>query len=150
MSDVDMLRRLNAQEQRLGQIYDQIACTYVPLQTALAEISGALAGAALNIGTYTVGPVGSGATYTFNYPSSARAIMVRLSCRWAASGSAVGYVIPSGASTNETGAICRALVAGLNSDSVGNVTLSTAGIAQLIISTTNTAGCSLYVIGYFI
>ena len=151
MDDVDTLRRLNATEQRLGQIYDQIACTYVPLRTALTEASGALAGAALNVGTYTVGPLGGGATYSFAYPSSAKALIVVLSATWAAASNAsYAYMRPSGSAAADATVFCNAHVANFADRQTGIVNLSTSAQAQIVIVNANSTAFYLSVLGYFL
>jgi hypothetical protein len=150
-SDVDTLRRMGQIEQRVGQIYDQIACTYVPLSTALSEAAGVLVGAALNIGVYSVGPIGSGATYTYNYPTTAKAVYVRLTAVWAAASSsnlATCYI--TGGGTPDQSPIARSHVANIASDATGNVTLDSSGKFSLQVAGANTTSLSLYVLGYFL
>jgi hypothetical protein len=148
---VDLLRRLAAVEQRAGQIYDQVYCTYVPLTTALAEIGGGLIGGALNVGTYTVGPVGGGATYSFNYPTTAKSIKVVLSGRWGAANN--GYycgLIPNGRTTAELMPAIVAQVANIQSIDCGDCNLDSSGRAQLLVGGANMTGVTVRIMGYFL
>jgi hypothetical protein len=123
----------------------------VPLTTPLSEDGGALAGAALNVGTYTVGPTGSGATYTFAYPSSAQALIIRLFAKWAAaSDTSFAYVVYAGGAGTESGVNCSAHVAGLNDRQHGIVSLDTNAKAQIVVTGANTTSLDMKVLGYFI
>jgi hypothetical protein len=149
--DVDIQRRLGLMEKRGGQVYDQIACTYVPLTTALVETGGALVGAALNVGTYTAGWVGGGCTYSFNYPITAWALNIRITASWANAASAsLAYCRPNGGTTNEGAPIARARLQGVFEDPCGVVSLDSAAKFQIVVANANTTAFSLYILGYFL
>ena len=148
--EVQLLRRVAALEQRSGQIYDQVYCTYVPLTTALTEIGGGLVGAALNVGTYTISYPGGGGTYTYNYPSTAKALYMYLTADWATAASAsFAYVRPNGGTVNEGGVFSVALVANYYNRNTGIVALNS-GLAQIVVANANAAHLYLLVQGYFL
>lgn len=149
--EVRTLRRLNALEQRSGQVYDQIACTYVPLTSAIKDGGGNLDGGALNVGTYTVGPLDSGADYTFDYPTTVKALYAYLAVRWAvASGGSYAYLRPNGSTVNEICIICNALIANVADLKNGIVNLDSSGLAQILVVGANAAAVNFYVQGYFV
>jgi hypothetical protein len=149
--DVDVLRRLNAQEQKLGQVYDQIACTYVPLTATLFEAGGLLAGAALNVGVYSIGPVGGGATYSFAYPTTAKAVMVKLQATWAAAAAgSVAYCIYTGGASTESGVIAAGMVANISDRKSGIVSLDASSKLSLVVAGANTTALNLAILGYFL
>lgn len=151
MSDAATLRRLDAAEKRIGQVYDQIACTYVPITTALTEAGGGLVGGALVVGTYSFGPAGGGATYSFAYPTTAKALNVMLSGQWAAAASATyAYCRPNGGSVIEAACLARSMVAGFYNSSAGTVALDGSGLGQLVVVGANATGLSLYVLGWYL
>jgi len=121
---------------------------YVPLTTALTN-SG-LDGDALAVGTYSIGPVGSGANFEFNYPSAARALSVRLSGRWsAANGGYYCYLRPSG-STGRAHVVVHSLVANIYNDNPGIVGTDTNGKVELVVVGANTTGTWVVITGYFL
>jgi hypothetical protein len=129
----------------------KVGYPYVPRypDASLSENSGALAGEAVNVGSYTIGPLGSGADYTFDYPASAKVINVRLVGRWAAIADAnIAYVIPNGGAQTDGGVQVKAYVATWGDPSFGLVSLDTDALAQLVVVTANMSGCALNILGY--
>lgn len=150
-ADVDSIRAFQALKTQVGQLYDQVWATYVPLQTALVETGGGLAGGVLNIGTYTVGPVGSGATYTFAYRTTAKALNVFIAAKWAAVADAsVAYLIPNGGAATDQLPQVRSHVAASWNDGNGIWNLDANALGQIVIANANTTGFVLRVMGYFV
>ena len=150
-SDVELLRRIGQTEQRVEQAYLQSYCTYIPLTTALSEAGGALNGAALNVGTYTIGPLGSGADYTFDYLTTAKVVKMSINAAWAAaSDNSYAYAIPNGGALAVTPVLCKALVANIADRKSGDVALDGSGLAQLIVAGANTTVCAVKILGYFV
>ena len=120
---------------------------YVPLINSLTHSS--LDGDALAQGTYTVGPIGSGATFQFDYPSIVRAVHVRIIAKWnnAISGR-WAFVAPPGA--NYAQVAVHSVVAGMWSDNSGIVSTDTSGRFNLTVAGENATGIWLLITGFFL
>ena len=120
------------------------------LQAALTNAG--LDGDAVNIGTYIIGPTGdAGATYTFAYPATAKALNVRLSAKWAAAAdTSYADLRPNGATGTAAGAFVRARVANVIWDDCGSVSLDGNGRALLTVAGANTTWTEVYITGYLV
>jgi hypothetical protein len=113
-----------------------------------AHVGGALAGAALNVGTYSVGPVGGGATYTFDYPTTTKALSIVMMVKWAAAADAsYAQLSPIGGSGGPT---VISQVANIRSSVAGNVSLDSSAKFNIVIGNANSTYFYFYVTGYFI
>ncbi len=148
---MDEYEELLSRVKRLEQAIERLSTPWGPisLTTALAETGGSLAGAALNVGTYTVGPTGGGATYSYAYPSNAKSLDVYMSAAWASAATAsFAYLRPNGGTSTAAGVTCNAMVAAFYDRQYGKVSLDSSGLAQLLVVNANTTGLYLYILGY--
>lgn len=150
MENVESRREFNALQQQMGQFYNNVWATYVPLTTALTNTG--LDGDAVNIGTYIIGPTGdAGAAYTFAYPTTAKALAVRLGAQWAVPANAnYADLRPNGGTGTIAGAFVRAHVANIINDSCGVVGLDSSARALLTVAGANTAWTEVYITGWFL
>lgn len=129
---------------RSGTAYTGYAV--VPLTTAL--VHSGLNGATISPGVYSIGPLNSGATYTYDYPAAARGLFVRLTAQWSDVNNVnVVLVRPYGRTNQDAGAIVRSQVANIRLDTVGFVALDSSGRAELVVNNAS-AIIILSVIGY--
>ena len=141
----DICYYANLRPVRAGTTYT--GYIYVPLATTLTHTS--LDGDPLNVGTYTVGPVGSGANFEFDYPSAARAVAVRIAARWSSSNDGyVAYVRPPGSGYAHVAV--RAMVAGRYTENAGPVAADDAGKIELVVGGADASNVWLTVCGYFL
>lgn len=127
---------------------------YVPVTVGLSEEHSVLAGAALNIGTYEVGPHGNGngtTTFGFNYPANAKAVCVQLWAAWAAaSNNTAAHCQSTGSGITGFVAIVRSMVANIYNCAFGIVPLDSNGKFSLQVENANSTVLRLYITGYFI
>jgi len=134
----------NFQAIRAGTTYT--GYIYVPLANLLTHPS--LDGDALAVGTYTIGPVGSGANFEFNYPAAAKALMVRIVARWSSAGNYyVGAKHPDG---NHATVMAWAHAANIWDNDVGPVATDSTGKITLLVYGANTSNTWVLIAGYFI
>jgi hypothetical protein len=142
----ELIYSCNLRPLRSGTTYT--GYIYVPLITALTHSS--LDGDALNVGTYTIGPTGSGANFEFSYPSAARALAVRLVGKWAAASDGYYcYMRPAGSGAHAQ-LMVRSLVANVYNDSSGVVATNTNGQVELVVGGANMTNVWVVITGYFL
>ena len=136
---------------QLTPVRNSVAYTgyvYVPLATALT--CATFNAATISAADYTVGGSGDG-TYNYAYPVTAKALYIRISCRWAGAGGtnyAAAFCV--GSTVNDSAVIARSQVASLVVDGTGIFTLNASGRFILSVATTTASGSSVVVLGYFI